>query len=96
VLAASALATWGIWNNATGSSSTRAILTWLAIGAHLGFVVLAGFSIGFFYLPVVGLLATAASLSDIRLGARLLLHFSVGLAAAVVQAALMLAVIRMI
>lgn len=94
--AASALAAWGIWNTATGSSSVRLILTWAAIGAILGFLVLAGFSIGNLYLPVAGLLFIAAILADLRLKSNLLVHLGVACAAAVVQAALMLAIIRMI
>jgi hypothetical protein len=105
MLAASALATWGIWSQAERPASLRLILTWASIGIMLGFVILGAFSIGFFYLPVVVLLVSAAILADrpvpgrtgqARLGFNFFIHMGACIAAAGVQAALMLAVIRMI
>jgi len=105
MLAASALATWGIWSQAERPASLRLILTWASIGIMLGFVILGAFSIGFFYLPVVVLLVSAAILADrpvpgrtgqARLGFNFFIHMGACVAAAGVQAALMLAVIRMI
>ena len=103
MLAASGLATWGIWVNGTRPASQYLVLTWVAIGAILGFVILATFSIGFFYLPVVVLLISAAILADrrvpgrtgqARLGSTFFIHMGACIAAAGAQAALMLAVIR--
>jgi hypothetical protein len=103
MLAVSALATWGIWSQAERPASMRLILTWASIGIMLGFVILGAFSIGFFYLPVVVLLIGAAILADrpvpgqtgkARLGSNFFIHMGACIAAAGAQAALMLAVIR--
>jgi hypothetical protein len=96
MLAASSLVMWGIWSNGSGQGSLRGILTWAGIGIILGFVILGVFSIGFFYIPVAGLLAGAAILSDRRQGHNLIVYLGMGMAAALAQAALMLAVIRVL
>jgi hypothetical protein len=96
IAAVSCLCTWGIWSNGTSQASLRGILSWAAIGIVLGFVILGAFSIGFFYLPVAGLLGSTAILADLRQRHNLIIHLGVGLAAAIAQAVIMLAIIRMI
>jgi len=96
MLAASGLGAWCLWNRPAGASGLRGILTWVAIGCQLGFVVLGVFSVGFAYLLPLGLLASATILSDRRLGRSPFLHLGVGLAAALAQAGLMLAVIQIL
>lgn len=93
ISAASSLAVWGLWDQ---SSSLRRSLAWACAGVTLGFAILAGFSIGFLYLPSAGLLALACFLADLRLGGRLVAHLGIWLAAAVLQAGLMLGVIRVL
>jgi hypothetical protein len=93
---ASCLCLWAIWSGGTRPNRLRGILVWAGIGIILGFVVIGTFSIGFFYFPIAGLLASAAILSDRRQGSNLLVHVVVGLAAVVAQSALMLVVIRVL
>ena len=89
--AASLVGLWGIWRaDALGS-----LAAWAAAGVLLGFSILAGFSVGFYYLPVVGLLGLAALWSDRHAWRRLPPHLGLGLLAALVQAALILAVVRL-
>ena len=71
-------------------------LTWAVVGIFSAFVILGGFSIGPFFMPVVLILALAAILSDIRLRRNILLELAVCVAAGVLQAALMLTVIQFI
>jgi hypothetical protein len=96
MLAASVLGTWGIWSNGSRQSPLRGILIWVVAGVLFAFVIMGAFSIGFFFTPVAGLFAIAAILSDRRQAHNLIVHLGVGLAAALVQAALMLAVIRLL
>jgi hypothetical protein len=96
MLAASALATFDILSNGSKQLSLRGILIWAAVGVLLAFVVMAAWSIGFLFAPVAGLFAIAAILSDRRQGRHIVVHSGVGLAAALAQAALMLAFIRLL
>jgi hypothetical protein len=96
MLAASVLATFDILSNESKQFHVRGILVWAAVGVLLAFVVMGAFSIGFLYAPVAGLFAIAAFLSDRRQGYNLLVHMSIGLAAALIQVALMLVVIRLL
>ncbi len=72
------------------------LAAWAVAGALLGFAILAGFSIGFYYLPVVAFLAFAALWLDRRDWRSLPLHVGIALIAAVIHAAFMLALIRMV
>ena len=85
----------GLWGIARGDTA-RSAVAWAAAGAVLGFAIIGGFSVGFFYLPMTALLALAA-LWRARLAWRSLpLHLGLALLAAVAQAALMLIVIRVL
>lgn len=90
VVALAAAAAWGIFRRDPGGS----LLAWAAVGALVGFAILAGFSVGLFYLPVTAVLGLAALWHDRRAWRQLPLHLGLALLAAVAQAALMLAVIR--
>jgi len=85
----------GLWGIVRGDTAGNAV-DWAAAGAVLGFAIIGGFSVGFFYLPVAALLALAA-LWQARLAWRSLpLHIGLALLAAVAQAALILTVIRIL
>jgi len=94
MLAASFLGLWDIWSSETRRHS--AIVTWVVTGILFAFVIIGAWSVGFLFIPVAGLLAGAAVLSDRRQGRSLALHLGVGLAAALAQAALMLGVIGLL
>ena len=92
MLAASILGVWDTWSSETRQHG--AIVTWVVTGILLAFVIIGAWSVGFLFIPVAGLLAGAAVLSDRRQGRSLVVHLGVGLGAALAQAALMLGVIR--
>jgi hypothetical protein len=92
----SILITWGLLSNESRPASLRYGLVWAGIGLIVGFILLGSFSIGFAFIPTALLLATAAILSDRRQRGNLLLHLGVAFAAALVQVALMLAVIKIL
>ena len=94
MIVVSSLGAWGLWRPRARFATSSMNLTWVCSGLIFGFAILAGFSIGLYYLPSGGLLAIAALLSDLRQTGRLLIHLGIGLAAAVLQAALMLAIIQ--
>jgi hypothetical protein len=96
MIAASALAMFDILSNESKQLHLRGILVWATVGVLLAFVVMGILSIGFLYAPVAGLFAIAAILSDRRRGHNLLVHLGIGLAAALIQAALMLVVVRLL
>jgi hypothetical protein len=80
---------WGIFRaDAAGSGAA-----WVAAGAVLGFAIIGGFSVGFFYLPVAGLLGLAALWQARLAWRRLPLQVGLALLAAVAQAVFMLALI---
>jgi hypothetical protein len=83
---------WGIWR----ADSAGSLTAWAAAGATLGFAILAGFSVGLFYMPVVGLLGLAALWQDRQVWQRLPLHLGLALAALVAQAALILVLVRIL
>jgi hypothetical protein len=85
---ASVLGLWSIW------SSIRGILIWVVVGILFAFVVLGALSVGFLFLPVAILFAVAAVLFDRRLHSNLVVHLCVAVGAALLQAALMLTLIR--
>ena len=70
------------------------VIPWIAVGIFMAFAILGAFSVGFFYLPVVLIFAVISIISDIRNKQPLPSHLGICLAAALVQAALMLLVIR--
>ena len=96
MLAASVLGLWCIWSSGSGQSPVRGILIWAVVGVLFAFVIMGAWSVGFLFIPVVGLFAIAAVLFDRRQGHNLVVHLCVGLAVAFIQAALMLTVIRLL
>ena len=84
-----ALAVMGGWER-------RAEVTWAAAGVLLGFAFLAGFSIGFYYLPCVLLLALAGVRLDRADWRRLALHLGLAILWAAAQGAVMLGAIRVL
>ena len=64
------------------------LITWLAGGALLAFVILGGFSIGPFLLPAMLAFWLAATLGDLRQQRPIPAHLALTLVAAVFQAAL--------
>jgi hypothetical protein len=92
VAAASLLGLWGIYRHDAAGS----LLAWATAGVLFGFTILGALSVGFFYLPVAGLLGLAALWQDRQDWSRLPLHLGLALLAAVAQAALMLSLIRVL
>ena len=90
--AASLVGLWGIFQGDMAGSWAA----WVAAGAVFGFALIGGFSVGFFYLPVAGLLGLAALWQERKMWRRLPLHLGLALLAAVAQAALMLVLIRVL
>jgi hypothetical protein len=70
------------------------IILWIVIGIQTAFVVLAVWSIGLFYVPVVFLLLAAGIVFEMRKRQRVGLHLLLGIAAAATQFGLMLLTIR--
>jgi hypothetical protein len=70
------------------------VIPWIAAGVFLTFAILGALSVGPFYLPVALIYAGISITSDIRNKQPILAHMGISLAAALVQAALMLLVIR--
>lgn len=92
VVALAAVATLGvILANAPGR-----LAAWAAVGALIGFGIIGGFSVGFFYMPIATLLGLAALWLDRSTWRSLPLHLGVALVAAVAQATLMLAVVGLL
>jgi hypothetical protein len=71
-----------------------AVLTWVAVGMLAAFVVMGLWSIGLLFLPVAVIFVIAAILANRRQHRNLIVHVGVGVLAAIIQVALMLAVIR--
>jgi hypothetical protein len=94
MLTASIMGLWDIWSS--GTRQNGAIVTWVVSGILSAFVIIGAWSVGFLFIPVAGLFAAAAVLSDRRQGRSLAVHLSVGLGAALAQAALMLGIIGLI
>jgi hypothetical protein len=96
MLAACLLGIWCIWNSRSGRSPLRGYLVWLVVGILFAFVIMGALSVGFLFVPVAGLFAVTAVLSDRKQHEKLVFHLGAALAAAVAQAALMLFVIRLL
>src|SRR5436190_10788208 len=79
-----------------GGWERRAEVTWAAAGVLLGFAFLAGFSIGFYYLPCVLLLALAGVRLDRADWRQLALHLGLAILWAAAQGAVMLGAIRVL
>jgi hypothetical protein len=92
MVALAAATVWGIFRGDTAGS----LLAWAAIGALVGFAILASFSVGAFYLPVAAVLGIAALWHDRHSWHQLPLHLGAAFVAAVAQAALILAVVRLL
>jgi hypothetical protein len=93
LIEAPALAWVGAWVLLAGQST---ILPWAMTGALFGFCVVGGFSIGPSYLPADVLLGVAVLWRDRRAWRRVPARVGVAVLAAVIQGAMMLAIIRTI
>jgi hypothetical protein len=71
-------------------------ITWSAAGSISAFSILGAFSVGFFYLPVALLFVLISIISDVRNKQNVVAHLGVFVIAGIVQAALMLMVIRLL
>jgi hypothetical protein len=72
------------------------VIVWGAVGIFAAFCILGAFSVGFSYLPVTFLFAAVSISSDARNKQHIAPHLAVCLVAALAQAALMLAAIRLL
>jgi len=70
------------------------VIPWIAVGVCMAFAILGAFSVGPFYLPVALIFTVISIISDIRNKQPLPTHLGFCLAAVLIQAALMLLVIR--
>jgi len=70
------------------------VISWIVAGILMAFAILGAFSIGPFYLPIAVIFTVISITSDIRNKQPLIAHIGIGLAAALIQAALMLLIIR--
>ena len=96
MLGVTAMGAWAIWHDAPTPTLRVGVLAWIAVGLLLGFAVMGAWSIGFLYLPSAALLLLAAMLSDRKRHQHLFPHAIVSVMAAMTQALLMLAVIRLL
>jgi len=96
MLAASVLGVWCLWSSRADISPLRGYLLWIVVGILFAFVIMGAWSVGFLFAPVAGLFAVTAFLSDRRRSDKPVFHWGAALAAALVQAVLMLSVIRLL
>jgi hypothetical protein len=76
-----------------GNPGSR-FVPWAAIGAISAFSILGAWSVGLFYLPVALILVVISVTWDVRNKQHLLAHLGICLISGIVQAAVMLTVIR--
>lgn len=74
----------------------RSAVAWVVAGAFSGFVVIAAWSIGLFYLPVTVLFGLSAIVSDRRSGQTLTRQLVLCVSAGIAQVVLMLAAVRVL
>jgi len=86
----------GFWGILRDESKPGSPMAWVAAGLLLAFSGMAGFSVGFYFLPSTLLLVLAALLSDLRRQQGLLAHVGLLALAAIAQILLMLAVIGLL
>ncbi len=96
MVAASFIGAWGILKIDSERATLAGGLTWAAIGVWAAFGVMGAWSIGFVFLPVALIFFSAAILANRRRRQNLSVYLSVGALAALAQAALMLALIRLL
>jgi len=80
-----------VWGGRRGK-----IITWAAIGMLAAFCILGIFSVGSLYLPTVLVLTIVSFASGLRNKSNLAMQIGIGLLAGLVQAAIMLAVVRLL
>lgn len=71
------------------------LASWVAAGILAAFSILGALSVGFFYLPAAIIFGLLALYSDVRQKRPILAHLGLGALAALAQAALMLALVRL-
>jgi hypothetical protein len=95
ILGLSFLAILGLNTSVPQSNRSRwtPVLPWIAAGGLLAFVLLGGFSIGFYLIPGMLTFIAAGILADRRLNRHLAGHAAILVVAAVVQVSIMLAAV---
>ncbi len=76
--------------------SIGGLITWIAVGAISAFAVLAAFSVGLMYAPVILLLLVSGLLAAWRQRGRIPLYLACAVAAAILQAGVILGVVRLL
>lgn len=76
--------------------SIAAMITWIAVGAISAFAVLAAFSVGLMYAPVVLLLLVSGVLAAWRQRRRIPIYLACAVAAALLEAGIILGVARLL
>jgi hypothetical protein len=74
-------------------SQSRARIAWAAGGAVTAFSILGAWTVGLLFLPAGAAIATAALITDARHQGRLGAHVGIFVAAALIQAALMMTMV---
>ena len=87
---------FGIFTWDSEQSALAGALTWAAVGVFTAFVVMGAWSIGFLFIPVALIFLIAAILGDRGQRRNLIVHLGVYAIAAIAQAGLMFAVIRVV
>jgi hypothetical protein len=95
IIALSFLAILGLNTSVPQSNRSRwvPVLPWIAVGGLLAFVLLGGFSIGFYLIPGMLAFVAAGTLADRRQNRHLAGHAAILIVAAVVQVTIMLAAV---
>jgi hypothetical protein len=69
-------------------------ISWIYSGILVAFIVIGAFSVGFFYIPVFLLFGSLSIILDLRIKKSIIVHLGFFLGAAILQAVIMLVLIR--
>jgi hypothetical protein len=90
--AVSILAAWMVARN----GQTTALFAWAVVGILFAFSIIGAWSVGFFYLPVAIIFTVVSVAFDARTRQPVAAHLGAFFLAAIAQAAIMFAVIRLL
>ena len=96
MIAACGVGMWSIWSIESSQSLLRGFLVWVVVGILFAFIFMGAASVGFLFMPVAVLFAIAAILVDRRETRYQLHHMGVAVAAALIQAVLMVVIVQLL